>query len=57
VFGDGAIHLPNNQWLILLLFGYYVFSLAIFLLIENALEGKIWLIKYGLATTFVFWLR
>jgi hypothetical protein len=40
---DGATHSPSRQWLILLLFGSDVISLAIFLLTENALEGKIWL--------------
>jgi hypothetical protein len=33
--------LPNSQWPILLLFGKDVFSLVMFLLIENALEGDL----------------
>jgi hypothetical protein len=51
---EAGVELPTsqiaNEWPILLLFGQDVFSLAIFLLIENALEWKIVQIKYGLAT-------
>jgi hypothetical protein len=34
-----SYHQPNSQWLILILFGQDVLSLAI----ENGLEGNIWL--------------